>query len=124
MQLLNFDADTEKIKELLEKAIFFSRDNYDLQQQCVPVALRLDTARTILKRLTNEGYSLEINGKLLSLIYNRYDCDREAYGILVNRIGKENTITWLNIKLQYHIAIKSGAYANIQTKGRQRFTKI
>lgn len=106
ISLLNSDTDAEKIKMLLERAIMFSRDNYDLQQQCIPIALRIgdiDTARTILKRLTNEGYSLEINGKLLSLIYNRYDYDKDAYDILVDRIGKENTITWLNIKPQYRI---------------------
>lgn len=106
ISLLNSDTDAERIKALLEKAILFSRDNYDLQQQCIPIAFKIgdiDTARTILKRLTNEGYSLEINGKLLSLIYNRYDYDKNEYEILVDRIGKENTITWIDIKPQYQI---------------------
>ena len=106
ISLLNSETDAERIKTLLDKAITFSRDNYDLQQQCIPIALRigdLDTARKLLRRLTNEGYSLEINGKLLSLIYNRYDYDKEAYDILADRIGKENTIAWIKIPHQYHI---------------------
>lgn len=104
ISLLDANTDYEKIKELLQKAIDFSRDNYDLQQQCVPVALQIgdiETARRLLKRLTNEGCSLEINGKLLSLIYNRYDYDRKEYDILVDRIGAKNTISWLDIKPQY-----------------------
>lgn len=106
ISLLDSNCDAEKIKMLLDRAIKFSRDNYDLQQQCISIAFRIgdiDTARTILKRLTNEGYSLDINGKLLSLIYNRYDYNRDEYDILVNRIGKENTITWIEIKPQYRI---------------------
>jgi hypothetical protein len=106
ISLLDSDKDSNKIKSLLEKAIFFSRDNYDLQQQCVPISLKIgeiDTARTLLKRLTNEGYSLEINGKLLSLIYNRFDNNKDEYDILVDRIGKENTISWINIKPCYQL---------------------
>ena len=106
ISLLDSDKDVDRIKELMNKAIKFSRDNYDLQQQCVPVALKIgdiDTARTILKRLTNENHSLEINGKLLSLIYNRYDNNKNDYDILIDRIGKENTVAWIDIKPQYQL---------------------
>ena len=90
ISLLDSDKDSNKIKSLLEKAILFSRDNYDLQQQCVPISLKIgeiDTARTLLKRLTNEGYSLEINGKLLSLIYNRFDNNKSVAEWLMDSVN-------------------------------------
>lgn len=106
ISLLDKNLEFDKVKALLDKALKFSRDNYDLQQQCVPIALSIgdiDVARRLLKRLTNEGHSLEINGKLLSLIYNRYDYDKTNYDILMRRIGAENVVGWVEIKPQFRL---------------------
>lgn len=106
ISLLDTQNDHEKIKELLNKAITFSRDNFDLLQQCAFIALKIsdiDTARNILKKLTNEKHSLDINGKLLSMIYNRYDYDKKEYDVLLSRIGQENVTAWVDIKPKYRL---------------------
>lgn len=106
ISLLDPHSDKDKISELLEKAIRYSRDEFDLIQQCVPIALSIydiNQARSLLKRLVLNDISVDTNGKLLSLIYNRYDYDKEAYLKLQKNVGKENVFPWIEIKEQYRL---------------------
>lgn len=106
ISLLDPHSDKDKISELLEKAIRYSRDNFDLIQQCVPITLSIydiNQARSLLKRLVLNNISVDTNGKLLSLIYNRYDYDKEAYLKLQKNVGEENVFPWIEIKEQYKL---------------------
>lgn len=106
ISLLNPKSNKEKICELLGKAIRYSRDNLDLIQQCVPIALQIydiDRARSLLKRLVLHNKSVDINGKLLSLIYNRYYYDEAEYLKLRKNVGEENVFPWIEIREQYRL---------------------
>ena len=96
--LLDKSKDIDEIKNILDRAMRFSGDNFDVLQIVVLNYISLgekEKAKTILRRLVNEKYNIGLNGLLLSRIYFKWDKNREEYDILYNRIGKWNIIPWI-----------------------------
>ena len=96
--LLDKDRDIDEIKKLLDRAMRFAGDNFDVLQIAVLNYISLgekDMSRIILRRLVNEGYNIGLNGLLLSRIYFKWDKNKEDYEILCDRIGKRNAIPWM-----------------------------
>jgi len=98
LSLLSPETDYDEINRLLKRAVEFARSNHDILQMCVPVYMslkRFDEAKTILKKLVNESYNLEMNGYLLSRVYYKQDA-LEDYQILIERIGVQYVAPWID----------------------------
>ena len=96
--LLDKSKDADEIKKLLDRAMRFAGDNFDVLQITVLNYISLgenDKAKTILRSLVNENYNVGLNGLLLSRIYFKWDKNKEEYDILSGRIGKRNIIPWM-----------------------------
>jgi len=96
--LLDKSKDADEIKKLLELAVRFAGDNFDVLQIIVLNYISLgekEKAKSILRRLVNENYNIGLNGLLLSRIYFKWDKSKEEYSILSDRIGKRNVIPWI-----------------------------
>jgi hypothetical protein len=96
--LLDKTKDTEEIKRLLDRAIRFAGDNFDVLQLAVLNWLSLgenDRAKAVLRRLVNENYNIGLNGLLLSRIYCKWDKNKTEFAILQDRVGKRNVIPWV-----------------------------
>jgi hypothetical protein len=96
--LLDKTQDVEEIKKLLDRAIRFAGDNFDVLQIAVLNYLSLgenDKAKAVLRRLVNENYNIGLNGLLLSRIYCKWDKNKIQFEILQDRIGKRNVIPWI-----------------------------
>ena len=98
ISLLNLETEYDEICILLERAVGFARSNHDVLQMCIPVYMslqKLDEAKSILKKLVNEAYNLEMNGHLLSRIYYKQNAIDE-YEILRERIGEGYIAPWID----------------------------
>jgi len=98
ISLLDKNKDATEIKKLLDRAMRFAGDNFDVLQITVLNYISLgenDKAKAILRSLVNENYNVGLNGLLLSRIYFKWEKNREEYDILSDRIGKRNIIPWM-----------------------------
>jgi len=96
--LLDKNKDIEEIKKLLDNAMKYAGDNFDVLQIIVLNYISIgekDKAKSILRRLVNENYNIGLNGLLLSRIYFKWENNKEEYVILSDRIGKNNIIPWI-----------------------------
>jgi len=98
ISLLDKNKDAEEIKLLLDQAVRYAGDNFDVLQIVALNFISLDEkdkAKIILRRLINENYNVGLNGLLLSRIYFKWDKNKEEHEILSARIGKQNIIPWI-----------------------------
>jgi hypothetical protein len=96
ISILDLSTDEALIRELIEYAERFAKDNFDTLQMCTQVYLSLkefDKAEKILRRLCSEGYNISLNGIMLSRLYYRKN-DIESYKNLQEIVGVENTAPW------------------------------
>ncbi|WP_010256929.1 hypothetical protein [Treponema primitia] len=96
--LLDKAKDGEEIRKLLDRAIRLAGDNFDVLQIAVLNYISLGeqkNAKAILRRLVNEDYNISLNGILLSRIYCKWEKNKVQYDILLDRIGKNNVIPWI-----------------------------
>jgi hypothetical protein len=96
--LLDKKKDTDEIKKLLNRAMRFAGDNFDVLQITVLNYISLgenENSKTILRLLVNENYNTGLNGLLLSRIYFKWDKNKEEYDILHDRIGNRNVFPWI-----------------------------
>jgi hypothetical protein len=96
--LLDIKKDADEIKKMLNKAMRFAGENFDVLQIAVLNYIALgqhDSAKDILRRLVNEDYNVSLNGLLLSRIYCKWDKNKVEYDILHDRIGEKNVIPWI-----------------------------
>jgi hypothetical protein len=118
---LDNKKDTEKIDNLLTRAIRLAGDNLDVLQQCVFHYTSLaiyepayyDKVIDILRRLINEDYNANLNGQILSRVYFNHSKDKVSYDILSDRVGKENVIPWVEDDEEAHAEYLVNNYYNI-----------
>ncbi len=90
------ERNDQSIEELLEKALYFAGENYDILQQSVFVNLqlkKLDAVIPSLREMVVNNYNVELNGILLSRIYFERSC-RHEYDKLCLIAGKNNVLPW------------------------------
>ena len=94
--LLDPDKDKEQMKALLERASKMGGSEFDILQMCAVnyIAIKeVEPAVKILRNLVNEQYNTQLNGRLLSRIYQELG-KRLEYDFLCDRIGTENVMPW------------------------------
>ena len=94
--LLNPEQDKEKILALLDRAQKMGGSYFDVLQLCAVNYISLQEAEPaikILRNLVNEEYNTQLNGRLLSRIYNELD-NKLEYQFLCDRIGNINVMPW------------------------------
>lgn len=105
IDLLNFQKDSEKIKELLQIALKNSENKNDIKQLCAMDYLRLEdyeNAQQLLKNLVAEDYNANTNAQILSQIYvfdeisNRKKNYLKDYVLIKNFVEPENLLPWPN----------------------------
>lgn len=105
IDLLNFQKDSEKIKELLQIALKNSENKNDIKQLCAMDYLRLEdyeNAQQLLKNLVAEDYNANTNAQILSQIYvfdeisNRNKNYLKDYVLIKNFVEPENLLPWPN----------------------------
>lgn len=92
------EANDPLIEILLEKALRFAGENYDVLQQSVFVNLQLkkfDAVIPSLREMIVNNYNVGLNGILLSRIYFEKSC-RAEYDKLCLIAGKNNVLPWSN----------------------------
>jgi hypothetical protein len=97
--LLDKEKNKEEMLKLLDRAMHFAGDNFDVLQIAVLNYISLNeqqNAKFLLRRLINENYNISLNGLLLSRIYCKWDRNKTEYQILQDRIGEKNTIPWVD----------------------------
>lgn len=97
ISLLDPECDKVKITDLLEKAIDYAGDNFDILQMVVVVYFSIDQkddAINTLRKLVNEEYNLGVNGYLLSKYYLNQNSEFE-YKIIKDRIGEKYVVPWV-----------------------------
>ncbi len=96
--LLDPEKEKEKIEELIDSAMKYVGNSWDVVQICAFNYLRIgevDKAGAIMRRLVNEEYNTESNAQLLSRIYvekaikDRDDKASADYKLLAARVGNE-----------------------------------
>jgi hypothetical protein len=94
--LLNPKKDKVQMLDLLNRAQKTAGSAFDILQLCALNYIALQEAEKaikILRTIVNEGYNIQLNGRLLSRIY--CELDRGAdYEFLRDRIGKDNVLPW------------------------------
>lgn len=105
IDLLDFQKDSEKIKELLQIALKNSENKNDIKQLCAMDYLRLEdyeNAQQLLKNLVAEDYNANTNAQILSQIYvfdeisNRNKNYLKDYVLIKNFVEPENLLPWPN----------------------------
>lgn len=96
--LLNPKKEKGKIEELIDSAIKYTGNSWDVLQICAFNYLRIGEigkAATIMRRLVNEGYNTDFNAQLLSRIYVEKAVKEDSiqargdYKLLSARVGNE-----------------------------------
>ena len=90
------DASDTAVLKLLDKALRYAGENYDVLQQCVFVNIRHQNTGAVipaLRELIANGYNVGLNGKLLGRIYIDAENKRE-YEKLQRVAGVENIGEW------------------------------
>ncbi len=84
-------GNSKKIQELLDTAVKYSKNAFDVQELCALAYLKIgeqDKASSILRVLVNEDYNKIINAQLLSSIYV-YQMKRSDYELLATRVDTD-----------------------------------
>lgn len=95
-QISLLEQNDDYINELLQLAMGYAGDNYDVLQQCVLVNLKLKKINESilpLRKMIANNYNTMMNGQFLSKIYSINDNVQE-YEKLRLIVGKENVLDW------------------------------
>lgn len=98
VDLLDSKKDSEKISELIKKAVISAGNSLDVLQLCAIAYMKVgesDKAADVLRQLVNEQYNEVTNAQLLSTIYvNKYielqsEEAKTAYKLLETRVNSD-----------------------------------
>ena len=90
------ESSDKKVDELLEKAVQFAGDDYDVLQQIIFVNMRLKRFDRIvlpLREMIANNYNTNLNGMILSRVYYNTS-DRNAYDKLYAIAGADSVAPW------------------------------
>ena len=84
------------VQQLLQQAIGYADDNFDVLQQSIFVNLQLGNRSSVvvpLRKMIANDYNVELNGILLSRIYFD-ELNKREYDKLVSMVGAKNVLPW------------------------------
>ncbi|MCL1995025.1 MAG: hypothetical protein FWG63_02375 [Defluviitaleaceae bacterium] len=86
------DKNDHNVEKLLQQALKFARDNYDVLQQSVLVNIRLKNTDAViipLREMIANGYNVGLNSLILGRIYIN-NGNRSGYDTLRHIVGRDN----------------------------------
>lgn len=103
IDLLDFNSDAEKIRNLLQIALKNSENKNDIKQLCAMNYLRLgeyENAQKLLLNLVSEDYNANTNAQILSNIYVQDEIENRSgkylanYSLITQFVNPENIFSW------------------------------